>query len=281
MRREIFTVLVSAGAGIGTRPFTIDTKSRIEDVVSTLLAVYNIPSSEDRDKLADVLPEEFHREFTPISQALDEFEAWSWDCRSMDGRTRIGQIPAPGMLLVLERAWIAQQDPEMDVSTLLFALKRELVHPEEGSEKLRRFLTGPWARWKPQPISTTDVLIVNSPEEESVAADLEARLSVHELTVARTTRSGDGALGGEDERRLLAGCQVLLSLLGPNSLHDTRVACEAGACWVLGKPFVPLLSGLSRDDLPPSMAARQCIVVDEAGALDRLPDQIAILVLGT
>jgi hypothetical protein len=69
-------------------------------------------------------------------------------------------------------------------------------------------------------------------------------------------------------------------MLSPTSVGDPRVAIEAGAAWALRKPFVPVLAGLARRELPPSMAAWQCIEADDDAAVARLPKRIKLLVLG-
>jgi TIR domain len=161
---------------------------------------------------------------------------------------------------------------------LLLVVKKTLSD-DGGPRKFQSHLAGPWAHWSPRPLSTFDVLLSASAADDTVAVDIEARLVAAGLSTVRSIRPA-GDFGDETLRRQLLECQVLLSVLTPSSVHDPRVAIETGACWVLAKPFVPVLSNIIKTELPPSMAARQCVEVGDAAALGRLPQQVKLLVLG-
>jgi hypothetical protein len=265
MRRDLYAVLVTPTNGITPRAYSDDTHSLVSDVVAQLIRVHNGP----------VTPEDIG--LKPIPDDLGRYEVWSWDVQSIPLQARAGQIPKPGVFFIIDVSMVDQNNGGL--LGLLLLVKQKLS-ADGGPSKFQRHLAGPWSHWTPRPLSTFDVLVSASAADDTVAIDIEARLVGRGLSTARSVQPARADFGDETLRRQLLECQVLLSVLTPSSVHDPRVAIETGACWVLAKPFVPVLSRIIRTELPPSMAARQCVEVDDTAALDRLPDQIKLLVLG-
>lgn len=264
MNRDLYTVLVTSTNGITPRVSRNDTHELISKLVSGLIIVNNNPAT----------PEDMH--LKAIGKDLARYEVVSWDLRRMPPTARVGQIPKPGVIFVIESEMVDAQDGE--IMGLMLQVKQELSR-DGGPPKFQRHLAGPWAHWSPQPLSTFDVLVSASDVDDAVAIEIERRLAESGLSTERSVRPSTAELDDESRRQLLE-CQVLISLLTPASAHDPRVAIEAGACWVLTKPFVPVLSGLAKTELPPSMAARQFVEFDDQTAVNRLPGQITALVLG-
>jgi hypothetical protein len=219
-------------------------------------------------------PEDMHLKAIPEDMTL--YEMFSWDQQCIPSKARVGQIPKPGVFFVVVPMLNGQ---EGGIYALMLQVKQHLSR-DDGPAKFQRHIAGPWAHWSPQPLSTFDVLISASDVDDAVAIDIETRLAESGLSTERSVRPSTAELGDESLRRRLLECQVLISVLTKVSARDPRVAIEAGACWVLTKPFVPVLSGLAKAELPPSMAARQCVEVDDQTAVNRLPAQIRALVLG-
>jgi hypothetical protein len=266
MRRDIYAVLVTSTNGITPRAYSDDTHTLVSDLVTRLILVHNHP----------VTPEDIRACVKPISDDLGRYEVWSWDAQSIPLQARAGQIPKPGVFFIIEVSLINENNGGLDA--LLLAVKK-VLSDDGGPSKFQRHLAGPWSHWTPRPLSTFDVLLSASAADDTVAIDIEKQLVARGLSTVRSIRPA-GDFGDETLRRQLLECQMLLSVLTPSSVHDPRVAIETGACWVLAKPFVPVLSKIAKTELPPSMAARQCVEAGDAAALDRLPEQIKLLVLG-
>jgi hypothetical protein len=265
MRRDLYAVVVTPTNGITPRVYSDDTQSLVSDLLVRLTVTQNHP----------VVPEDMH--LKPISTDPDAYEVWSWDGQPIPLKARAGQIPKPGVFFIIDASMINQKTGGLH--GLLLLIKKELS-ADDGPKKFKRHLAGPWSRWSPRPLSTFDVLVSTPAADDAVANEIEARLVARGLSIVRSVRHSGADFGDETLRRQLLECQVLLSILTPSSLHDSRVAIETGACWVLAKPFVPVLSKIAPTELPPSMAARQCVEAGDAAALDRLPDQIKLLVFG-
>jgi hypothetical protein len=266
MNRDLYAVLVTSANGITPRATQNDTHSAVADVLRVLILANNNP----------VTPEDIAAGAEPIPEDVSLYELVSWDGQRIPLDARAGQIPKPGVFFVLEASII---EPNGGVTALLMLVKREL-NREGGPAKFQRHLAGPWAHWMARPLSTFDVLVSASDADDALAGRIEAGLVGSGLSTQRSARRSVADLGDVSLRQRLLECQVVISLITPRSVHDPRVSIEAGACWVMTKPFVPLLSGLSKAELPASMAARQCVEVDDDDAMKRLPAQIAALVLG-
>jgi hypothetical protein len=266
MNRDLYAVLVTSANGITPRAIQNETRSRVSEVVSTLIAVNNNP----------VTPEDVAAGLEGIADDVSLYAMVSWDGQRIPANARAGQIPKPGVFFIVEEPLI---EANGGITALLLILKRELSH-EGGPAKFQRHLAGPWSQWVPQPLSTFDVLVSASDADDALATGIEASLVSSGLSTERSVLSSTALLGDDSLRDQLLQCQILVSVLTPTSVDLPRVAIEVGACWALSKPFVPLLSGLSKGQLPPSMAARQCVEVDDLAAMKRLPDQIAALVVG-
>jgi hypothetical protein len=266
MRRDLYAVLVTSSNSITPRAVGDDTHSLVSDVVTRLILVNNHPMT----------PEDIREDLKPVATDLSRYEVWSWDAQCIPLQARVGQIPKSGVFFIIEVSLISEH--EGGLHGLLLLLKKALSD-DGGPRKFQSHLAGPWAQWSPRPLSTFDVLLSASAADDTVAVDIEARLNAVGLSTVRSIRPA-GDFGDETLRRQLRQCLVLLSVLTPSSVHDPRVGIETGACWVLAKPFVPVLSNITKTQLPPSMAARQCVEAGDAAALGRLPEQIKLLVHG-
>jgi hypothetical protein len=262
MERELYVVLVSPETGIVPRELRIPTDNRVRYAIAIVLAAHNQP----------VTPEDVKANYPPVSDHVELYQVWSWDGRFIPHDCRISQIPQPGVVFVVDPQVL---DEKMSIPSLLMFVKRELANA--NLKKYHRHLSGPWSRWAPQPLSAFDVLLSFAEEDQAIATSVISRLKERGLSVDQSVRPDTLQLGGTELREQLRGCQVLVSLLSPSSTISLAVI-EAGACWVLAKPFVPLLWNLTRTDLQPSMAARQCVELNDDQAWQRLPDQISLLV---
>jgi hypothetical protein len=264
--RQVYTLMVCPDVVV-PRSIGLDTHERIDNLLGILIATQNNPSTpEDRDAN---LPR--------IATDVNAYEVWSWDRQRVWHSCRVGQIPKPGVIFVMP-AGVSEQ--RVEFRKLLLNAKSQLTH-EGGSEKYRRHIQSPWAHWIPRPLSAFDVLLSSAEADSEIADDLADRLATVGLSVERATRHEAAQPLVSRLRWQLSQCQVLISLLTPRSIQDPTIAAEAGACWVLAKPFVPVVWKLSPSALPPSMATRQCVAFDDDTTRNGLARQIRMLVSGT
>jgi hypothetical protein len=262
MERDLYAVLVTPEAGIAPRAVRLSTETRVGHALGILISVHNQP----------ITPEDVKAGHAQVSDDAGQYQVWSWDVRLISHDCRIGQIPKPGVFFVVDPRSLGEG---MNISALVMLVKRELANA--NLKKYERHLSGHWSQWAPQPLSACDVLLSFCEGDKEIAETVAGRLRERRLSVVQTIRPDTLQLGGMEVREQLRDCQVLVSLLTPSSTISLAVV-EAGACWVLAKPFVPLLWNLARTELPPSMAARQCVELRDDQAWQRLPGQISLLV---
>ena len=63
----------------------------------------------------------------------------------------------------------------------------------------------------------------------------------------------------EEIRNALIGAYAAIIILTPNSIHSKWVMCEAGACWALNKPLIPVINYIKPEDLPQIISKYQAI----------------------
>jgi hypothetical protein len=275
MTRELAIAVLDKDGSVGVRVFTMATSERLASVMQLHFAV---PQRLDKSDPEDGEKSKGDEAAEEVPEQVGDYALFAWDWRELDPRTRVNQIPRPGVVLALHRSHAQEGGEDTGFGALLVEIKRLLVDPKGGSDKMRRHLEGPWSRWRPQPLSRTDVLVIATADDEAVVSRLEAKLDALDLSHLRAVRAPNGGLGDATARQQLVDSQVALCVLSSASLDDPRILCEAGACWALGKPIVPVLIGLTREQLPRNLAAYQAVVADDPGALELLSTQVAMLV---
>jgi len=245
---------------VGDLPF-----SAPADESSALALVNMARNSLDaiQQSLESATPQETIRTNTKPLVA-EEVVLMSWNLQRIPAGTPACGIPKPGVLIALirpgreDRRW-PLPDGQLDQAAATAKVLADMG-PGGHFAGLRHFLTGPGAHADAIPFNPIDVFLSYGSSDSALAQEIGGFLEDNALKVFMAEMSlSPGAMWSEEIRMALQATRTAVLLLTPESVNRPWVMAEAGALWVMKKPFVPATMYVELKKLPEFITERQCI----------------------
>jgi hypothetical protein len=221
-----------------------------------------------RERLRKLVPLMF---FQPGWSGLKDshYELFDWSRRRLSHDVCVGEVPKPGVVILVLRHTTIETDALANQKYLEDA--QAAWAGAKISGLVNRHLESDAAEFEPEPVFKFDVFLSYAGKDAAVAAELKSGMEAQGLRcfLAKTDLK-PGQVWGEAIRESLQSSRALVLLLTPNSVRSKWVMAEAGAAWVLGRPLIPAFQFVRMNSIPEFIRAHQAMPIDtieQRGAL--------------
>lgn len=198
-----------------------------------------------------------------ITYEASECDFYGWEFEALPVDTTVAQVPEPGVVFAVRAS---QEDFGSGTSAMRLGIRWSLTKDDTYGPRVKRFLRSPDATREAAPLLRYDAFISHSALDAPFAAAFVGELRRLDVTcfLAEITLTA-GRLWADELRGALLSSRVGVILLTPKSVASAWVHAEVGAMWALRRRVVPVLVGLTPDDVPSSLVdlLPTCVAVPE------------------